>query len=94
MQNQRSDNDIPKWSALLVEAVNKPGLIMQAYSVGNQLLALVQCQMRPTARADQYLSEMEGLGPLRQTWRTGADFVHANNLQTPKRRLRRRTHLY
>ena len=44
--------DIPKWSALLVEAVNKPGLIMQAYtafhqySVGNQLLALVQCQMR------------------------------------------------
>src|SRR5260370_19878185 len=44
--------DIPKWSALLVEAVNKPGLIMQAYSdfhsysVGNQLLALVQCQLR------------------------------------------------
>lgn len=44
--------DIPKWSALLVEAVNKPGLIMQAYtafhqySVGNQLLALVQCRMR------------------------------------------------
>src|SRR6266536_6380117 len=44
--------DIRKWSALLVEAVNKPGLIMQAYSafhqysVGNQLLALVQCQLR------------------------------------------------
>src|SRR5712691_8164124 len=44
--------DIPKWSALLVEAVNKPGLIMQAYSafhqysLGNQLLALVQCQIR------------------------------------------------
>src|SRR5258707_1654817 len=44
--------DVPKWSALLVEAVNKPGLIMQAYSafhtysVGNQLLALVQCQLR------------------------------------------------
>ncbi|MDQ3667813.1 MAG: ArdC-like ssDNA-binding domain-containing protein [Acidobacteriota bacterium] len=44
--------DIPKWSALLVEAVNKPGLIMQAYSafhqysIGNQLLALVQCHMR------------------------------------------------
>jgi len=32
MENQRSDSDIPKWSALLVEAVNKPGLIMQAYS--------------------------------------------------------------
>ena len=44
--------DIPKWSALLVEAVNKPGLIMEAYSafhhysIGNQLLALVQCHMR------------------------------------------------
>ena len=44
--------DIPKWSALLVEAVNKPGRIMKAYSnfhsysLGNQLLALVQCQMR------------------------------------------------
>ena len=24
--------DIPKWSALLVEAVNKPGLIMKAYT--------------------------------------------------------------
>jgi hypothetical protein len=44
--------DVPKCSALLVEAVNKPGLIMDAYtafhhySIGNQLLALVQCQMR------------------------------------------------
>jgi hypothetical protein len=41
--------EIPKWSALLVEAVSKPGLIMKAYSnfhsysIGNQLLALVQC---------------------------------------------------
>ena len=44
--------DIPKWSALLVEAVNKPGMIMEAYSafhnysIGNQILALVQCQLR------------------------------------------------
>src|SRR5439155_15086947 len=44
--------DIPKWSAFLVEAVNKPGMIMEAYSafhaysIGNQILALVQCQMR------------------------------------------------
>ena len=44
--------EIPKWSALLVEAVNKPGLIMKAYtnfhhySVGNQLLALMQCQLK------------------------------------------------
>jgi hypothetical protein len=48
----RQSADIPKWSALLIEAVNKPGLIMKAYSnfhcysLGNQLLALVQCQMR------------------------------------------------
>ena len=44
--------DVPKWSALLVEAVNRPGLIMDAYSafhhysIGNQILAMVQCQMR------------------------------------------------
>ena len=43
---------IPNWSALLVEAVTKPGPIMKAYSAfhcystGNQLLALLQCQMR------------------------------------------------
>jgi len=48
----RQSVDTPKWAALLVEAVNKPGLIMKAYSafhsysLGNQLLALVQCQMR------------------------------------------------
>ncbi len=52
MQKQTQSNDIPKWSTLLVEAVNKPGLIMKAYSafwpysVGNQILALVQCQLR------------------------------------------------
>jgi antirestriction protein ArdC len=50
MQNQSPS--IPKSSALLIEAVTKPGLIMKAYSafhafsLGNQLLALVQCQMR------------------------------------------------
>jgi hypothetical protein len=44
--------DVPKWSSLLIEAVNKPGLVMKAYSafhnysVGNQILALVQCQLR------------------------------------------------
>jgi hypothetical protein len=51
-RQSRQSADILKWSALLVEAVNKPGLIMKAYSnfhsysLGNQLLALVQCQMR------------------------------------------------
>ena len=44
-QTQTHSADIPKWSALLVEAVNKPGTIMKAYSafhnysLGNQLLA-------------------------------------------------------
>jgi len=48
----RPQIDTPKWSALLVEAVNKPGLIMDAYSafhnysIGNQILAIVQCQLR------------------------------------------------
>jgi len=52
MESNTQSPDIPKWSALLVEAVNKPGLILEAYnafhrySVGNQLLALVQCQLR------------------------------------------------
>ncbi len=51
-QTQTERPDVPKWSALLVEAVNKPGLIMDAYSafwnysVGNQILALIQCQLR------------------------------------------------
>jgi len=47
-----STPDISKWSALLIEAVNKPGLIMKAYSafhnysIGNQILAMVQCQLK------------------------------------------------
>jgi hypothetical protein len=52
MENHANQSpSIPKWS-LLIEAVTKPGLIMKAYnafhpySIGNQILALVQCQMR------------------------------------------------
>lgn len=42
----------PKWSALLVDAVNEPGIISAAYSafhnysIGNQLLAWAQCSSR------------------------------------------------
>jgi len=42
----------PNWSALLIDAVNKPGIISEAYSafhnysVGNQLLAWAQCSSR------------------------------------------------
>jgi antirestriction protein ArdC len=52
MESHTQQPDIPRWSALLIEAVSKPGLILKAYtafwnySLGNQLLALVQCQMR------------------------------------------------
>src|SRR5919204_2867625 len=44
--------DTARWSQLLSEAVTKPGIISEAYrafhgySIGNQILALVQCQMR------------------------------------------------
>jgi N-terminal domain of anti-restriction factor ArdC len=40
------------WAALLVDAVNKPGVISTAYSrfwnysVGNQLLAMFECMLR------------------------------------------------
>ena len=47
-----SEQFSPQWSQLLKEAVAQPGLLLKAYSafhgysIGNQLLALVQCQMR------------------------------------------------
>ena len=49
---ERMRLDVPSWAALLSEAVTKPGLVLEAYSafhnysLGNQLLALVQCQRR------------------------------------------------
>jgi len=45
-------NDRPDWARLLADAVNRPGLISEAYrrfweySVGNQILAMIQCQLR------------------------------------------------
>ena len=62
---------IPKWSALLVEAVSKPGLIMKAYtafhcySTGNQLLALLHPKARTTVRSNQHFSEVERAWPTR-----------------------------
>ena len=41
-----------KWQQILIEAINKPGLISKAYttfheySIGNQILAMVQCLVR------------------------------------------------
>ena len=52
MENRTQSQNIPNWSELLVEAVNRPGLIMKAYSafhnysIGNQILAIIQCQLR------------------------------------------------
>lgn len=50
MTNENKKTNISdKWQQILIEAVNTPGLISQAYSlfysysVGNQILALVQC---------------------------------------------------
>jgi hypothetical protein len=50
--SQKHSPDIPTWSMLLTEAVNKPGLLMKAYStfhnysIGNQLLTVLQCKLR------------------------------------------------
>ena len=90
-QTQTQKPDIPKWSALLVEAVNKPGLIMKAYSafwpysVGNQILAYSMPIARHTARANQYVSEVADVRPSRQTRRKGFDALHAINPQAPRR---------
>jgi hypothetical protein len=92
MEHRKTQSpDIPKWSALLVEAVTKPGLIMKAYSafhhysLGNQLLALVQCQMRGlqpgpinlvrrgfAARCDSHPGFQERQGPVRSTQPDGS----------------------
>nr|MBA3714890.1 DUF1738 domain-containing protein [Pyrinomonadaceae bacterium] len=44
--------NVPSWTTILTQAVSTPGLVLEAYtafhqySIGNQLLALVQCQQR------------------------------------------------
>jgi hypothetical protein len=46
------NQDHTKWTELLDMAVKQPGVLMKAYSafhgysLGNQVLAMVQCQMR------------------------------------------------
>jgi len=48
----RQTPSVPSWSTILIEAVTTPGLVLEAYtafhqySIGNQLLALLQCQQR------------------------------------------------
>ena len=47
-----ADRAIPSWAELLHTAVTQPGIIsnafgrFQSYSLGNQLLAMIQCQQR------------------------------------------------
>jgi hypothetical protein len=51
-KKERAGPSVPDWSALLLDAVTKPGVISDAYrrfwnySVGNQILALFQCLIR------------------------------------------------
>ncbi len=102
MENHANQSPaIPKWSALLIEAVTKPGLIMKAYSAfhpyssANQMLALLQFQRRGLQPGPlNTFPKWKELRPLRETWRTGADFVHADHLQTPRGKFGRGTHLY
>ncbi len=52
MRHNSNNVDSTKWTELLAEAVSKPGVISKAYrsfygySIGNQMIALLQCQMR------------------------------------------------
>jgi antirestriction protein ArdC len=52
MQSYNQSSSFPRWSELLHKAVTEPGIISTAfnrfhnYSLGNQLLALQQCQLR------------------------------------------------
>jgi hypothetical protein len=54
-----------KWSALLLEAVTKPGLINEGVRCllflfdDDQLLALLQFERRITARANQHFAQVE-----------------------------------
>ena len=49
---ERQTASVPSWTTILAQAVNTPGMMLEAYSafhqysIGNQLLALVQCQQR------------------------------------------------
>ncbi len=51
-QSHPKESQPPNWETLLKQAIEKPGLISEAYSrfhnysTGNQVLALVQCAMR------------------------------------------------
>jgi hypothetical protein len=51
-KNKTATIDTAKWARLLIDAVNRPGLISEAfsafhgYSLGNRLFALEQCRMR------------------------------------------------
>lgn len=50
--NTNAQTTIPSWTQILADAVNTPGRMLEAYtafhdySIGNQLLALCQCQQR------------------------------------------------
>ena len=55
MRKKSASRAAPDWAQLLVDAVNKPGVLSSAYqrfwnySVGNQLLAMIECMLRNIA---------------------------------------------
>ena len=78
----------PNFTTLLHEAVNKPGTIMRAYSafhsysLGNQLLALIQCRLRGIKPGPiNTFPKWQDLWPARQERRKGDHAVHAGNRQ-------------
>ena len=87
------------WSALLDEAVKKPGFIHEAYSwfhnfsLGNQLLALFQCIMRGIQPGPfGHFPEVERAWPSREEGREGADAMYASDLQAHQDGEERRRH--
>gem|GEM_PF-5180427 len=51
-RHTRQSAGIPKWSALLVEAVNKPGLIMKAYSNFRSFRWVINCSHSCNVRCE------------------------------------------
>jgi hypothetical protein len=51
-QTHPAEIDLSKWAVILNEAINTPGMLLEAYrafhsySIGNQILAIIQCNQR------------------------------------------------
>ena len=87
MENQRQSADIPKWAALLVEAVNKPGLIMEAYSAFITTASAIKFSHSCNATCADYSQGQSirfrsgSIRPHCKTWRASVDALHADHAQ-------------